>query len=363
MTRRLFHVGLVLIVFASFSNAQDRQTLLPNLLKALQDTPGFEATSEPALYDAVTLDRFDPDLTPTLKLYGSKGIAALQGRLAGNPVQVTIFQMLDAPAAYGLYTFQRTRVDGEPTPVVLGAASFQRQSQVYFWQSNYAVRIEGTATARDEVGRILSRNILGRSQKPPVSGYLPAENLVEGTEKYILNAEAIDSAAGLTGDQLGFDSSAEAATAMYRIGGGRAHLLLVLYPTQHIARKYLDAIDAGGTPSAFRKRAGPLLAIVYGSTDETVASSILDGVSHQFKVTWEEPLPGLSVATMLITIFTFIAVALAFTTIAGLSYGGLRVFVKSRYPNKVFDRPEAMEIIQLKLIQGVTDRQIGDNGA
>jgi hypothetical protein len=66
---------------------------------------------------------------------------------------------------------------------------------------------------------------------------------------------------------------------------------------------------------------------------------------------------------MLITIFTFIAVALAFTTIAGLSFGGLRVFVKSRYPNKVFDRPEAMELIQLKLIQGLTDRQVSEKNS
>jgi hypothetical protein len=89
-----------------------------------------------------------------------------------------------------------------------------------------------------------------------------------------------------------------------------------------------------------------------------MASSILSGVNHGFKVTWDEPLPGLGLGPMLITIFTFIAVALAFTTIAGVSYGGLRVFVKARYPNRVFDRPEAMELIQLKLNQGVTDRQI-----
>ena len=35
MTRRWFHVGLILIVFASLSTAQDRQTALPTLLKAL----------------------------------------------------------------------------------------------------------------------------------------------------------------------------------------------------------------------------------------------------------------------------------------------------------------------------------------
>jgi hypothetical protein len=89
-----------------------------------------------------------------------------------------------------------------------------------------------------------------------------------------------------------------------------------------------------------------------------MASSILSGVNHQFKVTWDEPLPGLGLGTMLITIFTFIGLGLAFTTMVGISYGGLRVFVKSKYPDRVFDRPQSMEIIQLKLAEGVTDRQI-----
>ena len=64
---------------------------------------------------------------------------------------------------------------------------------------------------------------------------------------------------------------------------------------------------------------------------------------------------------MLITIFTFIGLALILTTVVGVSYGGLRVFMKTHFPNRVFDRPETTEIIQLKLAQGVTNRQIGTN--
>jgi len=356
MTRRWFRVGLVLIIFASVSPAQDRQTLLPGLLSTLQSTPGFDPIRDPAQYDAVMLDSFDKTLAPALKLYGARSVAVQEGRIAGSAVKVTLFQMLDAPAAYGMYTFNRT-AGGEATPILIGAASFQRGNELHFWQANYAVRIEGPGDARDQIAKSLSRNIFGRSQKPPVSAYLPTENLVEGSEKYLLSTEAIDRGAGIDPNRIGFDSSAEAASATYRINGRLAHLLLVLYPTQHIAKKYAEGLNEAGT-SPFRKRAGPLVAIVYGSASETMASSILSGVNHQFKVTWDEPLPGLGVGTMLITIFTFIALALVFTTMVGLSYGGLRVFVKSRYPDRVFDRRETMEIIQLKLAQGVTDRQI-----
>jgi hypothetical protein len=360
MTRRLLHVGLILVAFASVSIAQERQTTLPNLLTALDSTAGFESAAPPSIYDSRTLDTFDKGLAATLTLYGTRSVAVQEGSAAGNAVKVTLFQMFDAPAAYGVYTSQRTTVSGEATPVVFGAASFQHASQLYFWQSNYAVRIEGGPEARKLIAKSLSRSILGRSQKPPVSAYLPAENLVDGTERYLLHADAIDPGIGIDASKLGFDSSAEAATATYRVNGSLVRLLLVLYPTQHIAKKFADEMDAGGS-TTFRKRVGPLVAIVYGSSNEAMASSILAGVNHGFKVTWDEPLPGLGLGPMLITIFTFIAVALAFTTIVGVSYGGLRVFVKARYPNRVFDRSESMELIQLKLLQGVTDRQIESN--
>jgi len=51
---------------------------------------------------------------------------------------------------------------------------------------------------------------------------------------------------------------------------------------------------------------------------------------------------------------------LAFTLIVGLSFGGLRIFVKARYSQQIFDRPEDMEIIQLKLAQGVIRKELSD---
>jgi hypothetical protein len=151
--------------------------------------------------------------------------------------------------------------------------------------------------------------------------------------------------------QLGFDSSAEAATAEYRINGSRAHLLLLLYPTQHIAKKYTEALP--GAPS-FRKRAGPLFAMVYGTNDDSTAATILEEVHHEFRVTWDEEKPGLGLGPIIVTVATFVVIVLAFTTILGLGFGGLRIFVKNRYPTASFAKAGGGEVIQLKLIQEVT---------
>ena len=109
---------------------------------------------------------------------------------------------------------------------------------------------------------------------------------------------------------------------------------------------------------AFRKRVGPLFALVRGTKDESVAGSILDGVNYESMVTWNEPRPDIALRDVILTIFSFIGVALLFTLVAGLSFGGLRVFIKARFPDRVFDRSDQMEIIQLKLTQGVIRKEL-----
>jgi hypothetical protein len=358
MTRRWFHAGLLFFSFAAALHGQDRITPLSRL----ENIPGFEATATTTRYDASNVEQFEAALAPSLKLYGFDSVTIQEWKAPEGTVKATLFQMLDSPAAYGVYTLKRSTLPGQPTPVLIGAASFRHGNQLYFWQANYVAQIDGPKDLQDRLAQLLSRNILGRSQKPPVSEYLPVQNLIAGSERYLLSTDAIDRSIPVDPNTLGFDSSAEAATAAYRIAGGKVNLLLVLYPTQHLARKHLDEMETfAQIPPALRKRAGPLVAAVYGVRDEKLAAPLLDAVSHEYKVTWNEPRPGLGVATMLITIFTFIGVALAVTAFAGVSFGGLRIFIKSRYPDRFFDRPEAMELIQLKLAQVVTERQISDN--
>jgi hypothetical protein len=359
MTRRRIHGVLIFIALTATVQAQTASPNRLKILKSLEEIPALGVASEAANYDPTNIAELDSRLAPDLKLYGLKGVTVQRWTSPAGTIKATLFEMLDAPAAYGAYTLQRSRIAGEPTPLLIGAASFQTDATLHFWQSNYVVTIEGPRTLQNVLATTISRNILGRSEKPPVAGYLPTTNLIEGSEKYILRPDLIENSTGLDSSSLGFDFSAEAAMASYRVRGSTAKLLLMLYPTQHIAKKHADELPPN-TSGRFIKRSGPLMAIVYGSNNESIAAAILDDVSHEFKVTWDEPPPGLGLGTMIVTIFTFIGIALAFTLIAGISYGGLRVFMKSRYPNRVFDRPATMEIIQLKLTQGVTDRQIGD---
>jgi hypothetical protein len=105
---------------------------------------------------------------------------------------------------------------------------------------------------------------------------------------------------------------------------------------------------------------GALIALVRNTRDTKIADQILTPVNYETQVTWNEPRPDISVRDIVLTAFTFIGLALAFIVIAGISFGGLRIFVKARYPDRIFDRPQDVEIIQLKLPKGVTPRQISE---
>ena len=91
------------------------------LLKALADTPGLQPAAASTLYEPSALEQFDPALAPGLKMYGSKGVTVQQWNAATGSAKVTLFQMIDSPAAYGVYTLQRSTLGGEATPTLLGA--------------------------------------------------------------------------------------------------------------------------------------------------------------------------------------------------------------------------------------------------
>jgi hypothetical protein len=176
-----------------------------------------------------------------------------------------------------------------------------------------------------------------------------------------LDAANLRSVEGVNPTSLGFDASAEAATAEYRVHGKTAQLLLMLYPTQQIAKKYAEQINSASPDLAVaRKRIGPLLAIVSGTSDPSVVQSILDQVHYESKVTWDEPQPGLGLGPVIVTVFTFIAILLGLCVVVGIGLGGVRVLMKTLYPNRVFGRSRDMEIIQLKLDQGLTRKELGE---
>jgi len=346
-----FRSGLILLFFfisTSVLLGQSRESLI----ESVNSLPEWKASGSPVVFNDVTDSKLEPELNAVRGAYDIAGVTLQSWQSPSGKVRAALFQFADASAAYSFFSIRR-KFEGMPSSdFSAGADSFKSGKYHYFWQSAYVVRMDGSVASIQLLSGILSEKILGRSQRPSLSNHLPTKNVIAGSETYILDSANFKETEGRDASSFGFDFSAQAAAADYRVEGNKAHLLLLLYPTQQIAKKIEDQIlstTPGKTTS--RKRVGPLLAIVSGLTDASMSQSLLEQVHYQSTVTWSEPQPGLGLGPIIVTAFTFIGILVALSLLVGVGLGYGRTIAQSLYPNRSFEREKDAEIIQLKLDQ------------
>ena len=156
-------------------------------------------------------------------------------------------------------------------------------------------------------------------------------------------------------DPFGLSTGAEAAVAKYeQVGGESATLLLIHYPTQQLARRFLEAgyqqySSQHPDRPAFYKRDGPMVVMVLASNSPELATTLLEKVSYVSIVSWDPKVEPPNIGQVMINIFIFCGIMLGITFTAGFTFGIARIVIKRFFPGKVFDRPESMEVIRLHL--------------
>lgn len=273
---------------------------------------------------------------------------------------VDVYEMLDSPAAYGVFTYLRP-LTAEPLNGI-GNIGVETIKDVAFQQSKYYVVVKtgGSISAPRQsilqVSRVISKSLPTDFSLPSVAGKLPSENRVLQSEKFVMGAEALSRLLPLgSKDPFGLATGAEAALAKYEQAGGEsATLLLIHYPTQQLARRFLEAgyqqysAQYPDQP-AFYKRDGPMVVLVLASNSPELATALLERVSYVSIVSWDPKVEPPSIGQVMINIFIFCGVMLAMTFAAGFVFGIARIVIKRYFPGKVFDRPETMEVIRLHL--------------
>jgi len=212
---------------------------------------------------------------------------------------------------------------------------------------------------------------------PTLWQYLPGVALERNSDHYLLGPAGLGREFPFkTGDWLGLSQGAEAETARYKMGRDNPTLLLAVYPTPQLARAKLQELvsnfgvktfeesrpasgaDSAATdtksvaPAFYAERNGLMLAIVSGAHDARTARALIDRITYQTSVTWNEPSweatePPFLVMIVNILIGTLLLLLYAF--IAGLVFAGFRLLVKRLAPGKFFDRDSEVELIQLGL--------------
>src|ERR1051325_3093125 len=103
MTKKWFWGLLWLFLCTASLQAQSRESLL----KAIQETSKWSPADKPVLYDEKNIGTLSGTRAPVLRRYGVSGVTVQNWRGPGGTVHLTLYEMLDATAAYGLFTLDR----------------------------------------------------------------------------------------------------------------------------------------------------------------------------------------------------------------------------------------------------------------
>jgi hypothetical protein len=354
MTRRSRIANLffptVCLAAAPFASAQ--QAVLPAHFAAWSGTPGEAAPN--ALPPAVQRE------------LGAGKPEAAEYSSGSRKFRATLEPYKDPTSAYAAYTAE-LQVGMHPTDVRPYSAVWS--DKMLLLVGNFLLHADQVRNVSASDLRALASAVESRADTaplPPIRNYLPAERLIQGTQRYALGAAGFEAALDFHGQgpfavlapEIGFPTGAEAMLAGYLVGPGRQqNLLIVEYPTPQLAEQRLRHIQSvlAATPalaSTTVERRGSLLSLVLAPVSPSVAADLREQINYRTQVTWNEPSHTLTdppwllvVKNLFLGTFAFCGAALAL----GLAFGGVRVLVKKLLPGKVFDRPEDMEVLQLGL--------------
>jgi hypothetical protein len=281
-----------------------------------------------------------------------------------DQLTVTLYRMKDPSGAYGEYSYLRTP---DMHYANLGAYSAISDSHALVLDGNLLLDVAGRdLTKADSSLKALVAAISPHAEQgalPTLMNDLPAKGLVPRTDHYILGPVVLNQLFPVAmGSSLGFSDGAEAEVAKYRAGGQDTTLLLVDYPTPQFASTKLkqleqqfdinDSQNNNASTPLYAKRELTSLIFVAGAKSQTEASALLGHVQSGEVLTWNEPTfqftqPG--IGAVVVGTIVGSGIICLFALISGLAFGGVRLVVKRALPDRVFDRSDQLEILQLGL--------------
>jgi hypothetical protein len=296
--------------------------------------------------------------------YGWAASESLYYASGANPnsnFTAIIYKMKDPSGGYGLYSYLCT---SDMNRADFSEHSSASNNRAVILIGNLVLDIEGYDPTKDQAAvKSLVAAVAPHAEDGPLPTlwqYLPHDNMIPRSNRYILGPQALNQFfPGRFGASLGFEVGAEAELAHYRANGHDATLLVVDLPTPQLAQKKLEELqksfgvnEASEPAPVFAKRSHTLLVLTSGFATEADAKSLLNEVSSSGELTWDEPtfqFKEPSIEAMVVGAIVGSGLICLFALVAGLSFGGLRLFTKRFFPGKLFDTKGHLEVLQLGL--------------
>jgi hypothetical protein len=347
---------LIFVVFcltcSAFALAADTPALLPKSFAGWTQSGQVQNSVNPA--------QADPAYPAVLQEYGFAGSeTATYTREDGRKLTLKVAKFNDATGAYGAFTFYRQPAMKSEQ---IGTKAASATDRILFFRSNLLVdanfdRVTAMSAAElRELASMLPAASGSADNLPTLPQYLPQKDAVENSARYVLGPQALLAVkAPLNAEQIDFSHDPEILIQDYPSKDGPLALTLIQYPTPQIAGARFRALQAEvqrSPGSLVARRSGPLLAVVTGATSSGDAQTLLNSVNYEAEVTWNEATSVSkrdNIGNLIVGVFALIGIILLISLIFGVFFGGARILMKRLYPDRIFDRPEDVEIIQLHL--------------
>ena len=366
---RIFLV-LTLLSAAAFAGEGARATpapaLLPPQFSGWQISGSPRTSPDPAIAD--------PANAALLKEYGFTDFeSATYTRDDGRKLTLKAARFADATGSYGAFTYYKLPQMLKET-IPDQAASLNER--VLFYRGNILVDVAFeklsamSAAELRELSQALPLPAGNTRNLPSLPAYLPKLGYVKNTAKYVVGPAGLEKIGSpLPAQLVDFNVGSEVALGTYQTSDGQATLILISYPTPQIAADHLRQIDAARQPNpqppgsaptlnigpVFDKRTGPMLVIATGTISPDDAKSLLGAVNYEADVTWNENTytgKKNNLGNLLLNVFMLCAILMAFSAIAGLAFGGIRIFFNRILPESLLHREKEVEFISLHLSEG-----------
>ncbi|MBV9181319.1 MAG: hypothetical protein JO356_08400 [Acidobacteria bacterium] len=311
----------------------------------------------------------DPINASLLKEYGFTDFeGAIYRREDGRQLSIKAARFGDASGAYGAFTFYKTP---EMLNEQIGDQGYSLNERVLFYRGSILVdakfeKLSAMSAAElRELAAELPRPIGTTANLPGLPAYLPKDSYVKNTARYVVGPIALDkTGAPLPASLVDFDKGAEVVMGDYKVDGTPARMMLIAYPTPQIAAAEFTRIESAreaghlGAETVSLRRTGPILVLARGALSPGDAKSLVSSVNYDADVTWNENTHFTrrdNVANLIVAIIILAAIIGGLSIVAGIAFGGFRVAVKRLFPDKVFDRPDQVEIIALHLSDSIQE--------
>jgi hypothetical protein len=339
--------------------------ILPAAFAGWQLAPPTHASADPAAADPVN--------ATLLKEYGFTDFeSATYSRDDGRKLTLKAARFDDATGAYGVFTYYRVP---EMENQEIGTKGASLRQRVLFFRDNILIdanfdRLSAMSAAElRELADDLPRPQGSSANLPVLLKYLPAKYFINNTTKYIVGPIGLEKAAApLAASFVDFSKGAEVLLGEYHTSDGGATLMLIDYPTPQIAKAQFEAIQSaqqrhqlGEAPIAVR-RTGPIVVLISGQLGSD-ANALLSSVNYDADVTWNQNTYFTrrdNAANLIVGAILLTAILCGVAVLFSIGFGGFRILVQRLFPNRVFHRPEHLEIIAMNLSEPA--KKPGDSG-